>query len=334
MNADIGLPEEVTMSRHEREASLLRHWRLSRRRLLHLAAAAGLGLGLGGPALGAAGGAAGGSMRQRPIPSTGERIPVVGLGTSDAFETMPGESLAPLEEVMRLFVAHGGRLIDTSPTYGNAEEVIGRLADQFGVTDELFLATKVHEVGEEQGIEQMERSERLLRRRRLDLIQVHNLIDVDTQLKTLRAWKDSRRIRYLGITHYQTYAFGALERLMRREPLDFVQFNYSVVTPDAEQRLLPLARDKGVAVIINRAFEDGRLFYRTRGKPLPEWAREFDCKSWAQFALKYVLANPAVTCVIPATSKPKHLVDNMAAGVGGLPDAAMQRRMREYLQRL
>ncbi|HKK04573.1 MAG TPA: aldo/keto reductase [Gammaproteobacteria bacterium] len=330
MNADAGLPEEVTMTRHERERSLLSEWRLSRRRLLQLAGAAGLGLGLGAPALGAAAS----SMRQRAIPSTGESIPVVGLGTSDAFETVPGESLAPLKEVLRLFLAHGGRLVDTSPTYGNAEDVIGRLAGELGVNAKLFLATKVHEVGERQGIEQMERSERLLRRKRLDLIQVHNLIDVDTQLKTLRAWKEAGRVRYLGITHYQTYAFDALERLMRREPLDFVQFNYSVVTPDAERRLLPLARDKGIAVIINRAFEDGRLFYRTRGKPLPDWAREFDCESWAQFALKYVLANPAVTCVIPATSKPKHLVDNMAAGVGRLPDADMQRRMREYLQRL
>jgi len=304
---------------------------LSRRELLRLGAAGALALGLGPPASAAA---APGTMLRRAVPKTGEPIPAVGLGTSDAFETMSGASLAPLKEVLRLFRAHGGRLVDTSPTYGNAEAVIGRLAGALGVNDELFLATKVHEVGGQPGIEQMERSERLLRRRRLDLIQVHNLIDVDTQLDTLRAWKDAGRIRYLGITHYQTYAFERLERLMRREPLDFVQFNYSVLTPDAERRLLPLARDKGIAVIVNRAFEDGRLFSRTRGEALPDWAREFDCRSWAQFALKYVLAEEAVTCVIPATSKPRHLVDNMGAGVGRLPDAALRRRMREYIQRL
>jgi len=305
--------------------------RLSRRDLLRLGVAGALALGIGVPAAGTAGPV---PLLRRTIPRTGESVPAVGLGTSDAFETMSGEDLAPLEEVLRLFIAKGGRLIDTSPTYGNAEQVIGTLAGKLGVTDELFLATKVHEVGKESGIDQMERSERLLRRKRLDLIQVHNLVDLDTQLRTLRAWKEAGRIRYLGITHYQTYAFETLERLMRREPLDFVQFNYSIVTPEAERRLLPLARDKGIAVIVNRAFEDGALFRRTRGRALPDWAGEIDCSSWAQFALKYVLAHAAVTCVIPATSKPRHLLDNMAAGVGRLPDAAMQRRMREYIRHL
>ncbi|MGA7800283.1 MAG: aldo/keto reductase, partial [Gammaproteobacteria bacterium] len=271
-------------------------------------------------------------MRLRAIPSTGERIPVMGLGTSDAFETSAGAALAPQREVLERFYALGGRLVDTSPTYGNAEAVVGRLAAELDLTDRLFLATKVHEVGRQAGIAQMEASRRHLGRRRLDLLQVHNLIDVDTQLATLRRWKEQGLVRYIGITHYRVEAFDDLERWMRAVSLDFVQFNYSVATPDAERRLLPLARERGIAVLVNRAFEDGYLFRATRGRALPPWAAEFDCTSWAQFFLKYVLSDEAVTCVIPATSKPRHLVDNMAAGVGRLPDAATRARMRALIR--
>lgn len=282
-----------------------------------------------GAALGTRIAPAAGEMLQRRIPATGERVPAIGLGTSDAFETVPGQDLAPLRDVLQEFVARGGTLADTAAVYGNAEQVVGELSAELGIRDQLFLATKVTSRGREAGIAQMERSEQLLGRRPLDLIQVHNLVDVDTQLATLERWKQEGRVRYIGITHYRTAAFDDLERYMRSADLDFVQLNYSVTTPAAEQRLLPLAAERGIAVLVNRPFEDGRLFRATRGQSLPAWAAGFDCHSWAQFALKYVLAEPAVTCVIPATSKPAHLIDNMAAGRGRLPDATTRRRMRE-----
>lgn len=269
---------------------------------------------------------------KRKIPGTNELIPVMGLGSSDTFETAGGENTEPLKEVLRLFYKMGGRVVDTSPTYGNAENVIGKLGSRLAILDDLFLATKVHERGKEEGIHQMERSESLLQTKPLDLIQVHNLIDVETQLGTLREWKNEGRVRYIGITHYLTSAFDELERLMKKEKMDFIQFNYSILTPDAEKRLLPLAADKGIAVIVNRTFEDGRLFRETKGKKLPVWASEFDCNSWAQFSLKYVLSHPAVTCAIPATSKPKHLVDNMGAGTGKLPDKKTRGRMLKYMR--
>lgn len=274
------------------------------------------------------------AILKRRIPTTGETIPAVGLGTSDEFETDGGQSLEPLREVLRRFVALGGTLIDTAPIYGNAESVIGSLITELGITQRLFVATKVRTYGQQAGIEQMERSELLLNKRPLDLIQVHSLVDVETQLDNLRRWQDAGRVRYIGITHSRVSAFDELERLMRNEKLDFVQLNYSFTEPDAEQRLLPLAADKGMAVLANRPFENGAMFRRVKGKPLPAWASEFDCKSWAQFSLKYILAHPAVTCVIPATSNPKHLVDNMGAGRGRLPDERMRRRMREYVASL
>lgn len=268
-------------------------------------------------------------IHTRPIPRSGEAIPIVGLGTSGAFETGPGDDLEPLREVLRAYFEQGGRLIDTAPSYGNAETVIGRLTAELGLRDRTFVASKVDRRGEREGSARLEESERRLGGRPLDLLQVHNLIDVETQLATLRRWKEEGRVHYIGITHYRVAAFDELARLMRAHDLDFVQFNYSVVSPEAERRLLPLAQDRGQAVLINRAFEDGDWFRRVRSHPLPDWAREFDCASWAQFALKYALAQPAVTCVIPATGKVKHLLDNMGAGRGRLPDADQRRRMRE-----
>lgn len=270
------------------------------------------------------------AMRKRQIPSTGEMLPVVGLGTSDEFDVAPGEDLEPLREVLRLFATLGGTLVDTAPVYGNAESVIGQLVTELGLTRKLFLATKVRTYGKQAGIDQMQTSEFLLNKDPLDLIQVHSLLDVDTQLQNLRRWKDEGHVRYIGVTHSRTSAHDELERLMQKEKLDFVQLNYSFTEPNAEKRLLPLAADKGIAVIANRPFENGALFRRVKGKALPAWAGEFDCKSWAQFSLKYILSNPAVTCVIPATSNPKHLIDNMGAGVGALPDETTRRRMREY----
>lgn len=268
-------------------------------------------------------------MLTRAIPVTGEMLPVIGLGTSDEFSVSPGEDLAPLREVLRRFVELGGKLVDTAPAYGNAEEVIGGLVAELGIAKRLFVATKVRTYGREAGVEQMQTSERLLKKRPLDLIQVHSLVDVDTQLKNLRAWKEAGRVRYIGITHSRTSAFGDLERLLRTEKLDFVQLNYSPTEPDAEKRLLPLAAEKGVAVIVNRPFENGYFFRKVKGKPLPGWTAEFGCASWAQFSLKYIIGQPAVTCVIPATSSPRHLVDNMDAGAGPLPDGRTRRRMRE-----
>lgn len=269
---------------------------------------------------------------RRAIPSSGELLPVIGMGTAWSFDVGSGEAeRAPLIEILREFAQPAGRLIDTSPMYGNAERVIGELSAELGLGGRMFLATKVWTQGREAGIRQMEESMRLLGSRRLDLIQVHNLVDWRAHLTTLRDWKQAGRVRYVGITHYRTDAFPALEQVMLAEPLDFVQLNYSIATPDAEQRLLPLAAERGIAVIVNRPFEDGALFRRVRGRPLPGWAAEIDCASWAQIFLKYILSHPAVNCAIPSTSKPKHLRDNLAAGMGRLPDAAQRRRMREQL---
>ncbi len=214
------------------------------------------------------------------------------------------------------------------------KSVIGDLANELHLREKLFLATKVWTSGKQAGIESMERSLQRLRVKRLDLMQVHNLVDVDTQLATMRAWKEEGRIRYLGITHYVDSAFPEVEKILRREKLDFLQINYSIIDRKAEERILPLARERGVAVLINRPFASGDLFSRVRSKPLPEWAAEFDCKSWAQFLLKWILGNVAVTCAIPATGNVKHLEDNMAAGIGRLPDEKTRQRMTEYVVNL
>ena len=268
----------------------------------------------------------------RAIPSTGEKLPAVGLGTWQVFDV--GDSSAergPLKEVLARFVQLGGKVIDSSPMYGRAEAVIGDLTNELHLRDKLFLATKVWTSGRQAGIESMERSFARLRVQKLDLMQVHNLVDLDTQLATMRVWKEQGRIRYLGITHYRDDAFPEVEKILRREKLDFLQINYSIIDRKAEERILPLARDRGVAVLINRPFASGDLFSRLRGKPLPDWAKEFDCKSWAQFLLKWILANEAVTCAIPATGKVKHLEDNLGAGVGRLPDEETRVRMVELV---
>ena len=273
-------------------------------------------------------GAGASSILERSIPSSGEKLPAVGLGTWRTFDV--GASAAerePLREVLGRLVALGGRVVDSSPMYGTAESVVGDLAGEIGLTDKLFLATKVWTSGREAGIAQMEQSLRRLRARRLDLMQIHNLLDWRTHLRTLRTWKDGGRIRYLGVTHYTASAYDELERVLRGEPLDFVQVNYSLGEREAERRILPLAHERGIAVLVNRPFSEGGLFQRVRGRALPPWAAELDCESWAQFFLKWILSHPAVTCVIPGTSRPQHVVDNMKAGVGKLPDAATRERM-------
>ncbi len=274
-------------------------------------------------------------MLTRSIPSSGEKLPVIGLGTWQAFDVgLTADSRRQLEEVLSLFVKFGGRVIDSSPMYGRAEEVIGDLTATLGILDKLFLATKVWTHGKESGVKSMERSMALLRTKRIDLMQVHNLVDVHTHLATLREWKEQGRIRYVGITHYEAGAFGEMEKLMRSEKLDFVQINYSLMEPQAEQSLLPLARERGIAVLANRPFGAGDLFDKVRSKPLPDWASEFDCRSWAQFFLKWIVAHSAITCAIPATNKPGHLEDNMQGGTGRLPDPKTRRRMVEFVSSL
>lgn len=296
-------------------------------------ALAGL-LGLGAAAaFGHAAAAVSPALRTRPVPVSGEPLPVVGLGTYATFDVgAEGAARERLAEVLGGFVRLGGTLIDSSPMYGSSETVIGDLRARLGLRERLFLATKVWTTGREAGIRQMEQSFARMRTPVMDLMQVHNLLDWRTQLATLRRWREEGRIRYIGITHYVPDAFPDMARIMRSEWPDFVQLPYSLATREAETSLLPLAAELGTAVLVNRPFEKGALFRRVRGRTLPGWAADFDCRSWAQFFLKYILAEPAVTCVIPATGKPRHLADNMAAGRGALPDAAQRRRMRAVLE--
>jgi aryl-alcohol dehydrogenase-like predicted oxidoreductase len=273
------------------------------------------------------------AMRKRPIPRSGELLPLIGVGTWQTFDVGPdAPERAELKEVLRLLAAGQASVVDSSPMYGEAERVVGDLAAELKVREKLFFATKVWTSGREAGIRQMENSLRLMRTKRLDLMQVHNLLDVATHTKTLREWKAAGRIRYLGITHYHSGAYAELERLVKTREYDFVQFNYSMAERDAEARLLPLCADTGTAVIVNRPFAHANLFGRVKGRELPPWAAEFDCKSWAQFFLKYILAHAAVTCAIPGTRLVRHLNDNLQAGVGRLPDAAIRRRMVEHLE--
>ncbi len=275
------------------------------------------------------------SIIQRAIPSTGEELPVIGLGTWQAFDV--GTSAAerePLREVLARFVQLGGKLIDSSPMYGRAEAVIGDLTGKLQPREALFLATKVWTTGRGAGIKSMERSLDLLQTKRIDLMQVHNLVDARTHLATLREWKQQGRVRYIGITHYTASSHAEVIRVLEKEPVDFVQINYSLMEREAEDRVLPVARDRGIAVIANRPFGGGGLFGRVRSKPLPDWAAEFDCTSWAQFFLKWIVANPIVTCAIPATSNPRHLEDNMQGGIGRPPDARMRQRIVEAVTAL
>jgi len=268
------------------------------------------------------------ALPQRPILSSGETIPAIGLGTWRTFDVGAGAGeRAPLKDVLRRFVELGGRVLDSSPMYGTAESVAGDLAAELKMADKIFWATKVWTNGQAAGVKQMEQSLARMRVKRLDLLQIHNLLDWRTHLRTLREWKQAGRVRYIGVTHYTASAYDELERVLRAEPLDFVQVNYSLGEREADRRILPLARDRGMAVLANRPFAEGGLFQRVRNTPLPAWAAEIGCESWAQFFLKWVLGHAAVTCVIPATSRLAHLEDNMKAGTGPLPDAATRERM-------
>lgn len=274
-------------------------------------------------------------LMTKPIPKSGEALPVIGLGTWQTFD-VGGDPAArtPLAEVLRVFAAAGGSVIDSSPMYGASESVAGELIAGQGLRDKLFVATKVWTTGREAGIRQMETSFQRLRVRTLDLMQIHNLVDVATHTKTLLDWKQKGRIRYAGITHYSASAHGEVERWMKALDYDFLQINYSLAEPQAEERLLPLAQERKVAVLANRPFAEGSLFRKVRGKPLPPWAEELGIASWAQYFLKWIVSHPAVTCAIPATANPKHARDNVAAGDAPLPDAAARRRMADYWRAL
>lgn len=273
-----------------------------------------------------------GPLMTRRIPATGEALPVVGLGTWQAFDIGRGADRDQAREGVSTFVLGGGRVVDSSPMYGRAEEAVGEIAADLGVRPKLFLATKVWTSGREAGVAQMEASFAKLRTETIDLMQVHNLLDLDTHMTTLRAWKEAGRLRYIGATHYTESAYPALEAAMRRHPFDVIQINASVAERGAEARILPLAQERGMAVIVNRPFAGGDLFSRVRRLPLPGWAGEIGCTSWAQVLLKYVLANPAVTCAIPGTRNPRHIADNLGAATGPLPDAAQRARILEAVR--
>jgi len=282
---------------------------------------------------GAAGAAA--PMLTRRVPAGGEAVPVIGLGTWQTFD-VGGDAAArvPLKEVLGVLFESGARVVDSSPMYGTSESVVGDLCSELGICQPLFLATKVWTQGRDEGIRQMERSIERMRAGRMDLMQIHNLVDVETHTRTLQAWKAEGRVRYLGITHYTASAHAAVERWMRTRQYDFVQINYSLEEPHAADTLLPLARDLGIAVMINRPFANGGMFRRVRGKALPAWAGELGIRSWAQYFLKWIVAHPAVTCVIPATGKPAHMKDNAGAGLGPTPDEAGRRRMAKFYDAL
>jgi diketogulonate reductase-like aldo/keto reductase len=273
-------------------------------------------------------------MLTRPIPKSGEPLPIVGIGTWQTFDIASGQrDMDQRKQVLQALLEAGGKLIDSSPMYGRSEDVVGKLLKDLKAHDKAFLATKVWTTGETAGIRQMTESAAKMRGP-IDLMQIHNLVDWRTHLRTLRAWKEEKRVRYVGLTHYTVPALEELATLVRSEPVDFLQFVYSINVRAAEQTLLSLAAERGVAVIINRPFDGGSLFRRVRGKALPDWAAEFDCTSWAQFFLKYILGHPAVTCAIPATSQPDRARDMLAAGHGRLPDEAQRRRMAAHIDQL
>jgi diketogulonate reductase-like aldo/keto reductase len=275
------------------------------------------------------------AVLRRPIPSTGEKIPVVGVGTWRTFDAGGNaQKRETLKEVLRNLVNQSASVIDSSPMYGSSESVVGDLSSDLKVRPSLFLATKVWTSGEQQGIDQMNESFRKMKASVIDLMQVHNLVDVKTHLKTLYKWKEQGKIRYIGITHYMPSYYDQMQRLIQNEKLDFIQCCYNIQTTDAEGQLLPAAKEKGVAVLINRPFQEGSLFSYVSGKPLPPWKNELGVSNWAQFFLKFVLSHSTITCAIPGTSNPNHLLENIQAANGSLPDEKTRKKMLDYFRQL
>jgi len=267
----------------------------------------------------------------KPIPSTGEPLPVIGVGTWQTFDVgSDAAARAPLREVLKLMTQAGRGVVDSSPMYGSSESVAGDLIAELGLRDKLFVATKVFTSGRDAGVKQMQTSFKRLRVERMDLMQVHNLVDVATHTQTLKEWKQKKRVRYIGITHYTSSAYAEVERLLKTGQYDFLQINYSLAERDSEKRLLPLSDERKIAVIANRPFAEGALFRRVKGKALPPWAAELGIASWAQYFLKWIVSHPAITCAIPGTGKPEHMKDNLGAGIGVLPNEKTRKRMAEY----
>jgi diketogulonate reductase-like aldo/keto reductase len=272
---------------------------------------------------------------KKAIPKTGEQLPVIGMGTSRTFDVGNDQALrAQLADVLQTFFEHGGAVIDSSPMYGNAEQVTGDLLKTINNKQALFAATKVWTWGKQEGIAQMQQSSQRMGVKVFDLMQIHNLRDWEVHLETLKAWKAEGKVRYIGITTSHGRFHDELEVILENEPFDFVQFSYNILNRTVEQRLLPIARERGIATLVNRPFARGELFSLVKGRALPDWSSEVDIRSWGQFFLKFVVSHPDVTCAIPATSKPHHMLDNMAAGFGQLPDATMRARMLAYINSL
>ena len=272
-------------------------------------------------------------MLRRTIPSSGESLPIIGLGTSRVFDVDPEdrEELKIRKQIIEVLLNNGGSLVDTSPMYGQSEDLLGQILDDYPRRNELFLATKVWIKGKPEGAQQISESFKKMNTTKMELIQIHNLVDWKTQIKTLRQMKESGEISYIGITHYKSSAFKEMEDIIKKEPIDFAQFNYSIGERDAEERLLPICQEYGVATIINRPFMRGKLFRSFNNQTLPDWCKDYDINSWGQFFLKYIIANPAVTNIIPATSKSKNMLDNSIAGMGSVTDLKIQKRMLEML---
>ncbi len=294
------------------------------------------GLGLGAAMLIPDGGlfAQAQTLIQKKIPSSGETIPIIGIGTARRYEDIKNDAdKVPLRETIRQFQALGGKVIDSSPSYGTAEEAVGELTDGLKLRDSLFLATKVslRDIGRAEGIAQIEQSFKKLRTNKIDLIAVHNLRDTGTQLRTLRDMKQAGRIRYVGITTSFDNQYAEFEQVIKKETLDFIQVDYALDNRDAGDRIIPLAGDRGAAVMINLPFGRGRLFKAVQGKKLPEWASEFDCQSWPQFFLKYIVSHPAITCAVPGMARTEYVVDNLGAARGRLPDGATRRKMEQFI---
>ena len=304
--------------------------KLTRRDLIRLSAGAG--------AIGLSGGwnslmAAHHELIKTTIPSTGQQVPSVGLGTVKFRGDPSSAEMAPFKETLQKFYSLGGSLVDTSPNYGNSEEVLGHLLAELGIRDKVFMATKVDREDQAEGIKRMEGSFKRLGGN-IDLMQVHNLRGTDVELETMQAWKDEGRIKYIGITTHRVSQHEEIERYMRKYPLDFIQINYSMADQAAADRLLPLAQDKGIAVLVNRPFGKGELFGAVKGVKLPDWAAEIDAKSWGQVFLKYIISHPAATIPIPGTSKPHHAEDNMAAMTGRLPTVELRSEMATFIKTL